>query len=180
MPPCQYYLVTQVHGCIQHWQVWLEGLETKLKTFDTFRLPYSNASRQFIDAKYPGRVAFYSGNSRVTVPHYVSQVQAGSEPLCDVWFIDGDHSHGTPLADLKNALQVASHGATVIADDCTKRFPAVLAAWREVINGGTIEASFNRTMALPGAAGLKGWCVGRYAPPRSGRAERSKEALWRS
>lgn len=152
-------------------QVWLEGLETQLKTFDVFRLPYSNASRAWIDSVYPGRVSFYKGRSSDTVPRYIKEVQAGTQPMCDVWFVDGDHSRGAPLVDLKNALQSASVGATIIADDCTRRFPAVQVAWRAMLAQGSISHAFNRTMSLPPPGGLKGWCVGRYAPPSSTRAE---------
>ena len=65
-------------------------------------------------------------------------------------------------------LLCSSHGATIIADDCTKRFPAVQAAWRTIVLGGTIAQPFNRTMSLPPPGGLKGWCVGRYAPGGGG------------
>ena len=151
--------------------VWLEGLETQLKTFDLFKLPYSNASRHWIDEQYPGRVAFYKGDSAETVPRYVARVDAGLEPRCDVWFVDGLHSKAgrippQPLADLRNALLSASHGATIIADDCTRRFPAVPAAWRSLLSTGTIKDAFNVTHALRPPAGLKGWCVGRYEPRR--------------
>ena len=46
-------------ACHSTWQVWLEGLHTRLKTFDVFRLPYSNASREHIDGLYPRRVDFF-------------------------------------------------------------------------------------------------------------------------
>ena len=143
--------------------VWLEGLNTTLKTFDVFRLPYSNASRYHIDRLYPGRVTFYKGRSAETVPRYIRDVRAGVEPLCDVWFVDGDHGHTAPLQDLRNALQAASDGATIIADDCTRRFAAVMHAWHAMLQTGTIHDAFNRTLNLPHPSGLKGWCVGRYA-----------------
>ena len=147
-----------------HAQVWLHGLDTKLKTFDVFRLPYSNASREFIAAQYPGRVDFFKGRSAETVPRYVSAVRAKEEPPCDVWFVDRDHSKSAPLVDLRNALVSASQGATIIADDCTGRFPAVQNAWRTLLQNHSIAEPYNRTINLPPPSGLKGWCVGRYAP----------------
>lgn len=158
-------------------QVWLEGLDTQLKTFDVFRLPYSNASRDWIDGQYPGRVTFFKGKSSITVPRYVSEVRAGRQPKCDVWFIDGDHNRGAPLEDLKNSLQAASDGATIIADDCTSRFKAVQVAWRATLATGTIAHSFNRTMNLPPPGGLKGWCVGRYVPRTAG--EETSTTRWK-
>ena len=90
-----------------------------------------------------------------------------------MWFVDGLHSKAgrvppQPLADLRNALLSASHGATIIADDCTRRFPAVPAAWRSLLATGTIKDAFNVTHALAPPAGIKGWCVGRYEPRRGG------------
>lgn len=145
-------------------QVWLEGLDTRLNTFDVLRLPYSNGSRTHIDSVYPGRVTFHQGVSQETIPRYVKAVQAGAQPRCDVWFVDGDHNRGTPFTDLKHALQAASRGATIIADDCTRRFPAVQVAWTAILAQGNIVNAFNKTMNLPRPGGLKGWCVGRYSP----------------
>ena len=133
-----------------------------MKTFDVFKLPYSNASRTHIDKLYPGRVRFVKGSSVVTVPQYVREVSAGREPSCDLWFVDGDHNHGVPMVDLKHALQAAADGATIIADDCTPRFPAVMLGWRHMLKLGMIADSFNKTLNLPPPGGQKGWCVGRY------------------
>ena len=148
-------------ACHSTWQVWLEGLHTRLKTFDVFRLPYSNASREHIDGLYPRRVDFFKGSSVETVPRYVRDVRAGLQPPCDVWFVDGEHRGGTPLLDLKNAIASAADNATIIADDCTRRFPAVEDAWRALLLTGAVDDAFNRTLSLPAPAGLKGWCVGR-------------------
>ena len=152
--------------------VWLEGLDTRLKTFDVFRHPYSNASRNHIDRLYPGRVTFIRGKSQETVPRYISSVRAGVEPPCDLWFVDGDHSHRTPRVDLGNALAAAAYGATIIADGCSTRFGDVLTAWDELVRDGTITHSFNRTLNLaPSDGGIKGWCGGRYAPPRGAEGD---------
>ena len=155
--------------------MWLEGLDTKLHTFDLFRLPYSNASRVWIGSQYPGRVTFHHGRSQDTLPHFSSAVQAGREPKCDVWFVDGWHNQGGPLTDLKHALRTASDGATIIADDCTKRFPAVMSAWRTVLQWGQISGAYNFTIDLPPPGGTKGWCVGRYEP----RQEKVKSEIRR-
>ena len=143
--------------------VWLHGLDTQLKTFDVFRLPYSNASREFIDQQYSGRVEFISGPSQRTVPHYIKRHRDGVAPACDVWFIDGDHSRTAPEEDLRNALLVASDDAVIIADDCTGRFPAVQRAWIKLLETGQIQDAWNRTLVAPPPGGVKGWCVGRFA-----------------
>jgi len=148
--------------------VWLEGLNTTLKTFDVFKLPYANASRHHVDSLYPGRVRFIKGSSAETVPRYISDVRAGVEPLCDLWFIDGDHKGGA-WTDMSNAFKVAADGATIIADDCTHRFPAVRAGWRKAIAGGFVADTFNKTLNLPPPGGQKGWCVGRFVGGRQRR-----------
>ena len=94
------------------------------------------------------------------MPRYVARVDAGLEPRCDVWFVDGRHNGAFAVRDLRNALLSASHGATIIADDCTRRFPAVPAAWRSLLATGTIKNAFNVTHALRPPAGLKGGVSG--------------------
>lgn len=140
--------------------VWLDSLDTKLKSFDLFRLPYSNASSSRLATVYPGRIEFFKGPSQVTVPQYISSVRGGTQPLCDVWFVDGDHNRAAPEVDLRNALQASAKGAVIIADDCSARFPAVQYAWRKLIKEGLIADMFNRTLVTPPPGGLKGWCVG--------------------
>lgn len=70
--------------------VWLEGLNTSLRSFDIFRLPFSSACRDHIAERYPGRVQYFKGYSHVTVPQYGAEVEAGRAAPCDVWFIDGE------------------------------------------------------------------------------------------
>ena len=70
------------------------------------------------------------------------------------------------LHDLANVQPAAALGATIIADDCTPRFPHVIAAWTHTLKSGVIERSYNRTLHLPPPAGVKGWCVGTYIGPR--------------
>ena len=136
----------------------LEGLETVLVTFDLMILPYSNATRAALQERYPGRIHFFGGRSQVQVPHYaaVARQQLGL-PLCDVWFIDGDHENGA-LFDMLAALNVSRDGAMMVADDCSPKHPKVQSAWRTLVDGGLIYDSWNRTMSH----GMKGWCVGRY------------------
>lgn len=149
--------------------VWLHALSTQLKSFDVFVMPYANASAEYIRAKHPGRVEFFRGKSATTVPRFVEQVRAGAQPRCDLWFIDGDHgtcrscNRRAPAIDLANALDAATDGAIIIADDCTRRFPAVQAAWRDLLAAGRIDHAWNRTIVAPPPGGLKGWCVGAKA-----------------
>ena len=102
----------------------LDGLQTNLVEFDLLALPYSNASRAALEAAYPGRTRFIAGKSQVEVPKYAALVRQQLEPRCDLWFVDGDHTHGT-LLDMKAALSAASDGAIIIADDCSPKHKPV-------------------------------------------------------
>ena len=63
---------------------------------------------------------------------------------------------------MRAALTASRDGAVIIADDCQKKAPHVIAAWRTMVDGGFIVDDFNRTYHLPAPAFVKGWCVGRY------------------
>ena len=77
--------------------------------------------------------------------------------------------------DARYAFKVAADGATIIADDCTHRFPAVRAGWRKAIAGGFVADTFNKTLNLPPPGGQKGWCVGRFV---GGRQRRTAVLGW--
>ena len=72
--------------------VWLEGLNTSLRSFDVFKLPYADACRRSVAERYPGRVQFFAGSSTITVPKYSADVQAGRAAACDLWFVDGEYA----------------------------------------------------------------------------------------
>lgn len=137
---------------------WLHGTSAQLKEFDLFQLPYSAGSRAYVELLYPGRVTFYSGNSAVTLLQYVTQVAAGVEPPCDLWFIDGDHRKAGAVRDFRNAMASSSELAWVVADDCTSRYPAVRASFDNYVNQGHILRGTVRKTTVLG--GRKGWCIG--------------------
>ena len=139
----------------------IDGLSTTMASFDLFSLPYSKASQDSIDKRYPGRVKYFRGRSQTRIREYAVEVQEGRAPPCDLWFIDGDHWNGA-LLDMKAALTTSRESAIIIADDCTERHTLVMRAWRHMVDSGFIVHDYNQTFHLPMPAGLKGWCVGRY------------------
>eukprot|EP00966_Prymnesium_polylepis_P247900 5732281-Prymnesium_polylepis.1 len=172
VPPVQH--VCQVgHNAGHSGVTMIDGLGTTLASFDLFSLPYSKASQDFIAGRYPNRVSYYRGRSQNTIRAYAEEVAQGRAPLCDLWFIDGDHWHGA-LLDMKAALTVSRDAAVIIADDCTARHTLVMSAWRTMVSGGFIVDDFNRSYSLPSPAGLKGWCVGRYRKRDGDAAELKK------
>lgn len=59
---------------------------------------------------FPGRLEVILGDSRVTVPAYATAEEtAGRDPrVCDVVFVDGDHSEEGAYADIVNLQALAS------------------------------------------------------------------------
>lgn len=133
----------------------LEGLSTTLIEFDMFAFPYSNAVRNELSKRNPGRTRFFQGNSFKEIPRYASNRVDLGLPLCDAWFVDGDHEAGANL-DLRHALNVSRDGAIIIADDCSSKHKKVQNAWRSLINEGHIREHWNVS------GSMKGWCVGRF------------------
>lgn len=65
--------------------------------------PKQNA-HSHTQAVFPGRLELVVGDSRETVPAYaMAEETAGRDPqVCDVVFVDGDHSEEGAYADLVN------------------------------------------------------------------------------
>ena len=72
---------------------------------------------------------------------HAERVEAGHEPPCDVWFIDGLHTGFGPYLDLRNAHRAAHNHTLVFADDCTNRFPAVRHAWHVLMDEGRLRGA---------------------------------------
>ena len=146
--------------------LWLEGTQARVIEFDLMALPYSHASRQYIEKRYPGRASFHIGDSDTTVAQHVERVRNGTVLPCDLWLIDGDHGiHAR--ADFLHALGASRGGTIVIADDAGIRFPYVRKYWRShVAIGSIVERGCTSTRAQGGAE--KSWCVGVVSPWAAG------------
>ena len=146
--------------------LWLEGTETRVILFDLLGLPYSIASRRFVDTRYPGRTSFHVGDSKTTVRSYADRVLNGTARPCDLWSIDGDHGIHAKI-DFLNALDASRDGTIVVADDAGLRFPFVRKFWRIHVGIGSIH---ERGCVITHAQGVeKTWCIGAVAPVASGR-----------
>lgn len=142
--------------------VWLENTQARLVEFDLFILDYSQASRRFIEERYPSRVTFHLGPSRETLPLYSQRVSAGTAAPCDLWLIDGDHGKNVEL-DLFNALAASHAGTIIVADDCGLLFPYVRRFWRVHVGVGSILESGCLSTKVKGSAVEKTWCYGEVA-----------------
>lgn len=65
-------------------------------------------------ALFPGRIQLVLGDSSVTVPAYAkSESVAGNDPrVCNVVFVDGDHSEEGAYADLTNFHAMTSRSGS--------------------------------------------------------------------
>ena len=71
----------------------------------------------FLRMLHPQRFEFVQGDSRTTLPLLAQRIRAGSEPSCDVIFIDGGHSRENVERDMENMAGAATCGAYVFLDD---------------------------------------------------------------
>lgn len=76
---------------------------------DLPRLNTTHATAE-TQAVFPGRIDLIVGDSSETVPkHAASEIAAGQDPrVCNVVFVDGNHSEDGTYADLVNFQALAS------------------------------------------------------------------------
>ena len=100
----------------------VDGGGAKLTMFDLSQFDYSVTAMRYIETLYPGRFASHVGDSHVVLPEWTSGLDGNgngrsSDGRCDVFSIDGDHSHGGALTDIRNAAAATKRGGKVILDD---------------------------------------------------------------
>jgi predicted O-methyltransferase YrrM len=154
--------------------MWLHGTRAHLVEFDLQSLPYSAASRSFVERSFPGRVHFHVGKSRQTVASYAAAVHNGSAPPCDLWLVDGDHGIGAK-DDMLNALAASRAGTVVVVDDASLRFPLLRKYWRIHVAIGSIRELACVQLSRRGVTHTaKGWCIGRVQPWATTAAGRAR------
>lgn len=147
---------------------WLEATHARLVEFDLLGLPYSHASRAFVEQRYPKRATFHVGDSKTSVRSYAQAVLNGTASACDIWLVDGDHGIGAKV-DLFNALASSHAGTMIVADDASLLFPYVRKFWRVHVGIGSIkERGCVSTRIRHGVE--KTWCIGTVASWAVGEA----------
>lgn len=106
--------------------------------FDLWMSNYAgedNPGPQFVQNEYDKvnrfcNIEFITGNSTVTVPHFL-----GRDRLIDVVLVDGDHSDGGALLDLENVVKHIPVNGLIIFDDITcPQCASLLQVWRGFIS----------------------------------------------
>lgn len=88
---------------------------------------------------YRGKVDFIDGNSRETVPSYF---QKNPDAYFDLVTVDGDHSIGGAIIDIKNVIPRIKVGGVLVFDDiCSPEHPYLKKVWdNQVANTGQFAA----------------------------------------
>jgi len=93
--------------------------EAHVISFDLGEHEYGEKGKVFIDLTYPNRHTLILGDSRQTIPKFY---QENPTKKFDMIFIDGGHSNGIPLADLRNCRKLAHSNTILVFDDVKKTY----------------------------------------------------------
>ena len=111
--------------------------KVNLTMFDLSEFTYSKAVEKYINVLYPGMFTLHVGSSIDTVPRWTEE-NAKSEMYCDVFSVDGDHTHDGALIDIKNAIKATRKGGYLILDDMNQGGPT-RQAFDEVVSEGLLH-----------------------------------------
>lgn len=90
------------------------NLKLSLTSFDLGIHDYISTSKSYIDFFYPERHKLILGDSRETVPRFISE---NKDVKFDVIFIDGGHEYDIATKDIQNCFHLAHKDTLVILDD---------------------------------------------------------------
>ena len=115
---------------------WLAGSnKTRLFSFDIASHDYVQPMADYVASQFPGRFSIALGDSKVTVPKFISE--KNGQFTCDVLVVDGDHSFDGTVADLKNMRSLAKQNGknVLLLDD----FPTTYAPFMQSIGAAWIS-----------------------------------------
>lgn len=102
--------------------------------FDIAEHPYVDPCFQHLCSVLPNKMTLIKGDSRVTLPEYISK--NGGE-LFDLIHVDGGHQEHVFVSDFACALKLAKKGALIIVDDTN--IPYITAGVDAAIKQGLVE-----------------------------------------
>ena len=92
--------------------------------------------------EHQGELSLVSGDSHETVPRFFAE---RPERTVDLITVDGDHSHGGALADLRAVIPHLSLGGALVFDDIVHpQHPYLIDVWRHAVaeDGGLVAREF--------------------------------------
>ncbi len=114
----------------------LAHADLECHVFDLFKWRYSEPVATLLNHTYGGRVHFYPGYSKHTLPPFV-RVALSAGRTCDLILVDGGHSEAAVRTDLKQMRAVANTSTRVVIDDIGMPGPA--AALKHFVNAGALR-----------------------------------------
>lgn len=80
---------------------------------------------------FKGSLEFFDGDSKKTVPHFF---ESNPETYFDLITVDGDHSWGGAVTDIKNVLPRLKVGGVLVFDDiCSYEHPYLQKVWTKMV-----------------------------------------------
>lgn len=87
--------------------------------------------KELLKVDYRGEIEFIDGDSKKTVPQYF---RAHPDAYFDLVTVDGDHSIGGAITDLKNVIPRIKVGGILVFDDiCSYEHPYLKKVWEKMI-----------------------------------------------
>ena len=130
-----------------------DNANTDVTSFDIGLHRYVRKGFAYLTLTYPGRLNLIIGDSKKTVPEYVSK---NPHAKFDLIFVDGGHDRQTALADILNMGKMAHRNTLLVVDDL-ENIGEVREAWNEAVRRGVIQVI--QTYQFPNSPG---WGLAKY------------------
>mmetsp|Transcript_39581 Transcript_39581/g.69603 ORF Transcript_39581/g.69603 Transcript_39581/m.69603 type:complete len:287 (-) Transcript_39581:273-1133(-) len=135
--------------------VWLHAnTRARVFTFDLAERPYTNATLDWLNSQYNGRLTMIAGDSDRTIPWFANSHAAVLS--CDLVFVDGAHSYAGELSNILNFQRLARcTGSHYIMDDCScteSKLPTTMAFEEAVRRSALKPVKAHKTVELSKAS----------------------------
>lgn len=87
--------------------------QTIVVSTDLCEHPYTKEAAQWLEERYPDRIALHEGDSRKVLPELI---RSKTQPF-DLIFIDGGHQEEVVSIDLQNSLRLSHKRTLIVMDD---------------------------------------------------------------
>lgn len=110
--------------------------DAEVFSWDSGEHEYVSKADELLQKQFPGRHKLILGDSSRSLKEAASNMSK----QCDLVFVDGGHTYSLAAADIANFRALATHGATVVVDDCVNtRKAGLIDAGRSVSHSQWIQ-----------------------------------------